>query len=146
VSTAKLFLNGNQFDGTIPPQIGQLTLLQELYLHVNKLEGTIPNAFEYLEGLEILKLHDNKLGSLESCKKLIELVVQNNDLTGTVPTELGKLSALTRLTVEENQLSGSMPSEVCALGESNVLDLYVDADCAKDPPGRIECDCCEQCN
>jgi hypothetical protein len=72
-----------------------------------------------------------------------EFVVQDNNLTGTVPTELGELSTLSRSTVEENQLSGTVPSQVCALVESNVLE-FLAADCGK--ANGIECDCCHQCN
>lgn len=37
-----LHLNGNAFSGTVPSEMGSLSILQELQLHSNRLIGTIP--------------------------------------------------------------------------------------------------------
>lgn len=38
--------------------------------------------------------------------------IHKNALIGTVPTELGRLTALTELLVSDNQLVGTIPSEL----------------------------------
>ena len=45
--------------------------------------------------------------------RVITLVLSNNNLTGSIPTEIGKLSALTVLNLSENNnLTGSIPTEI----------------------------------
>ena len=41
-----------------------------------------------------------------------ELNLYNNNLTGTIPSEIGYLSSLTRLDLTYNQLTGNIPSEI----------------------------------
>lgn len=40
------------------------------------------------------------------------LILQNNGITGTLPSFLGALSKLTRLVVVGNQMSGTLPTEL----------------------------------
>ena len=60
-------------------------------------------------------------------------------MTGSIPTELGRLTALTRLELNANDLTGTMPKEICNLK----LDELV-ADCLG-PRAEIQCDCCTVC-
>ena len=55
-----------------------------------------------------------------------EIFLNNNQLTGSIPVELGKLSNLQRLSLGENQLTGSIPVELSKL--SNLQRLYLDGD------------------
>ena len=61
-----------------------------------------------------------ELGSLS---KLTELVLQINQLSGEIPPELGSLSKLTELVLQINQLSGEMPPELASL--SNLTRLWL---------------------
>jgi len=47
-----------------------------------------------------------------------------NNLAGTIPTELGSLSQLTSLTLERNSLTGSIPKEIGNLSKLTSLNLY----------------------
>jgi hypothetical protein len=84
--------------------------------------------------------------------------LSNNELTGPIPTELGRLSALTsfslgsnRLTkniptelgaqsellilrLGRNRLTGSVPAAICRLGRSRGTAVAVDC-------GEVRCDC-----
>jgi hypothetical protein len=63
--------------------------------------------------------------------------LQNNSITGTIPTELGLLSGLNSdvgLRLGSNRLTGSVPSEVCQLSLSLLVRVAVD--CLE-----LECDC-----
>ena len=56
--------------------------------------------------------------------KLKNLQLGNNDWTGTLPTELGLLSAnLVSLGLSESKLTGSIPSEILFL--TNLENLYL---------------------
>ena len=65
-----------------------------------------------------------ELGNLTS---LIQLNFFNNSLTGTIPAELGNLTNLTYLGLAGNQLSGSIPSTLGNLTSLNYLRLYINA-------------------
>jgi hypothetical protein len=62
--TDGLDLSGNQFSGSIPPELNNLANLTRLVLSYNQLKGTIPD----LSGLTKLK----------------EIALEGNELTGTV--------------------------------------------------------------
>ena len=45
--------------------------------------------------------------------------LQNNQLTGSIPSEIGNLTNLTRLWLYDNQLTGEIPDSICSLVENN---------------------------
>ena len=80
--------------GTIPPQIGNLTMLEELTLEGNDLlSGQIPPELGKLTELRTLNL-------------------SNNNLSGPIPPELGNLTMLRTLHLSNNALSGCVPVEL----------------------------------
>ena len=62
-----------------------------------------------------------ELGRLSSLK---DLQLYSNELTGPIPTELGNLSNLTALDLGGNQLTGSIPPELGNLSSLTWLDLF----------------------
>ncbi len=52
-----------------------------------------------------------------------ELVLPENNLTGTLPAQLGDLTHLRRLVLDNNELTGRIPPELDNLGELTMLDL-----------------------
>ena len=60
------------------------------------------------------------------------LWLNNNMLTGTVPSEIGRMTNLRSLYLRNNPLTGTMPEEVCAL---NLENLEVNCD-------EVDCNCC----
>ena len=61
-----------------------------------------------------------ELGNLT---QLVELLLWNNELTGSIPSELGNLTNLRFLYLYQNQLTGSIPSELGNL--TNLQHLYL---------------------
>ena len=55
--------------------------------------------------------------------RVIELNLDSNQLTGTIPSSLGNLSELTSLFLHSNQLTGSLPSSLGGLSNLEVLSL-----------------------
>ena len=55
--------------------------------------------------------------------RVIELNLDSNQLTGTIPSSLGNLSELTNLSLHRNQLTGSLPSSLGGLSKLEVLSL-----------------------
>jgi Leucine-rich repeat (LRR) protein len=76
-----------------------------------------------------LYLHSNELtGSIPTeignLSNLGYLYLNNNELTGTIPTELGNLSNLKYLHLYSNKLTGTIPSELGNLSQLWLLSLY----------------------
>ena len=85
-----LYLNDNQFEGIIPPQITSHANLKALRLSNNNLHGPIPASIVSLRLLSDLRLNDNNLTGpapkrLERMINLRHLYLQNNCLTGQDP-------------------------------------------------------------
>ncbi|KAL5772195.1 hypothetical protein ACOSQ2_012119 [Xanthoceras sorbifolium] len=92
-----LILYGNNFVGTKPISLGNISLLQQLDLSYNQISGTIPSSIFNISSLEVLDLSDNQLSD-----------VSNNSLT--VPDSMCQhLPVLQGLFMSQNQLTGPLP-------------------------------------
>lgn len=83
--------------------------------------------------LDIMGLHlsDNNLtGTIpaelgkNNFPALLELALNRNRLSGSIPPELGNLSTLERVYLGGNLLSGDIPDELCSL--DNISDVFID--------------------
>ncbi|GJM88940.1 hypothetical protein PR202_ga05523 [Eleusine coracana subsp. coracana] len=87
----QLELAGNNFEGPIPPEYGNLTSLVAMDLFNNKLSGPIPSTIGNLKLLVFLRIDHNRLSGpipaeLAALLALAEADFSNNDLCGTIPT------------------------------------------------------------
>ena len=119
-----LTLFGNQLSGPISPELGKLSNLERLYLGGNDLNGSIPPELGNLSNLEGLYLGDNQLTGpippeLGNLSNLTLLYLADNQLTGPIPPELGNLSNLTLLHLGYNQLSGCVPAALRDIEEND---------------------------
>jgi len=55
---------------------------------------------------------------------VVEINLNQNNLVGTIPPEIGNLSALIRLNLHNNKLSGSIPGEIGNLSELRQIWLF----------------------
>lgn len=123
-----LDLSHNGFAGHIPGALGRLRRLKELYLSANDLTGIIPHQFGELKNLQILGSYQNAHtgsipGALGNCSMLRRLDLSLNQLTGTVPSEIGLLTRLSFLNLLQNHLSGAIPPSLLNCTELRRLSL-----------------------
>lgn len=123
-----LDLSERQLTGTIPPQLGALTSLQELWLYDNRLTGTIPPQLGAIAKLQGLGLSENQLSGpippeLGTLTYLEHLWLDTNQLMGTIPPQLGSLVNLRALTLNINQLSGVVPPQLGSLANLRFLSI-----------------------
>lgn len=117
LSLASNQLTSNKLTGgAIPSQIGLLNNLTYLVLTNNRLDGTIPSSiFENLgANLKLMMIDENHLSGtlateLGRLTGLSKLYLQSNSLTGPLPSEVGLMSLLDELQVQENVFTGSIP-------------------------------------
>ncbi|KAK9193060.1 hypothetical protein WN944_003756 [Citrus x changshan-huyou] len=124
----RLFLGCNQFNGTIPHEIGNLKNLTHLSIITNKLTGAIPSTLGHLTSLLYLDLRSNQLHSfipleIGNFSALEELDLSDNKIRGIIPDELSKLSNIQYLNLSSNLLSGQIPFAIGKLFNLVSLDL-----------------------
>ncbi|CAB9520550.1 Leucine Rich Repeat [Seminavis robusta] len=95
----------NLFSGAIPPSLGLCTKLI-YFSRGNFLKGTIPSE---------IGLMAEKLQHFD--------VSKNVDIHGTLPVELGALTALTRLDIAGTTITGPIPEALCDQARLGILDI-----------------------
>nr|QNJ34485.1 CARD1-like protein 3 [Striga asiatica] len=130
-----LSLNSNNFIGGIPPSIGNLSNLYWLDLADNKLTGSIPISNGTSPGLDMLvnarhfHFGKNQLSGrippqlFSSNLKLIHLLLENNQLSGSIPLTLGLVQTLEVVRLDRNSLSGPVPENLNNL--TSVQELFL---------------------
>lgn len=108
-------LNNNNLNGTLAPEIGDLTELTGIEITFNSLlTGNIPTELGLLLNLEALNFWDNDLtGSIPTeignCTNLSLLSLEDNNLIGNIPESFSNLTLMGSFWVNGNQLSGEFP-------------------------------------
>ncbi|XP_042947415.1 MDIS1-interacting receptor like kinase 2-like isoform X3 [Carya illinoinensis] len=143
----------NHLDGRIPKSFKNCTSIVRVQLGGNQLIGDISKDFGVYPNLEFIDLRDNQFyGKISSnwgqCAQLQTLRMGNNNITSSIPHEIGNWStqlgeldlssnhivgmipkefksliSLMRLKMNGNQLSGAIPSEFGSLTNLEYLDL-----------------------
>lgn len=121
-SILEISLDNNALTGSIPEAIGRLATIEYLDLGHNNLTGELPKSIAGLKQIGIFRANDNALtGSLPEgiCNKnpmLVVLVLDNNNLTGSLPELTGFIiSGVAQpwycgISIKGNQLSGAIPA------------------------------------
>ncbi|XP_047270265.1 probable leucine-rich repeat receptor-like protein kinase At1g35710 [Capsicum annuum] len=112
-----LYLSINYLRGIIPPNIEKCRKLQILSLSLNEFIGTVPKEVSNLtalRGLYISALHLEGEISVElgNLNKLQRLALTRNKFTGSAPAGIFNISTLQFLAFSENKLSGTVPSDL----------------------------------
>jgi Leucine-rich repeat (LRR) protein len=122
VSTLAIFtsldFSGNNFEGEIPFEIGELKMLVLLNMSHNTFTGRIPPQIGDLKQLESLDL-------------------SSNELTGSIPEELTSLTFLSSLNLSHNNLVGKIPQNKQFVTFSNKSFLYNPGLCGD--PLAVQC-------
>ena len=124
----QLWIAGAEITGQIPPEITNLSELEQFFAFENKLRGTIPDL-STLRNLERINLADNQLigsfpESLGNLPSLNRIVLSNNLLDGQLTTSIGNLILLEEFLIANNTLTGPFPStEFSNLSRMVSLDL-----------------------
>ncbi|CAA0213931.1 unnamed protein product [Arabidopsis thaliana] len=132
-------LSMNRFVGSIPGWLGTLPDLFYLDLSDNLLTGELPKELFQLRALLSQKitennylelpifLHPNNVTTNQQYNKLYSfppaIYIKRNNLTGSIPVEVGQLKVLHILELLGNNFSGSIPDELSNLTNLERLDL-----------------------
>ncbi|XP_008779580.2 receptor-like protein 1 [Phoenix dactylifera] len=119
-----LDLSNNNLSGELPTRLligcSKLFILK---LSNNKLQGELPRypqaSFIYLDGNNFT----GTLSSFVSNKQFVALDVHNNQLSGVIPEDIGRVSILASLNLAGNHFHGHIPHQLCNLAWLSVLDV-----------------------
>ncbi|EHA8586502.1 putative inactive receptor kinase [Cocos nucifera] len=112
-------LSLNQLNGPLPPSLFTSSRLRDLNLSGNSFTGPIP--FSNSQGT-IAPSSDVPVLPTEN-SSLVSLDLSNNTLNGSLPQEIGELTALQLLNIGRNNISGQIPIEIGMLHRLLYIDL-----------------------
>ncbi|URE10285.1 Leucine-rich repeat receptor-like protein kinase [Musa troglodytarum] len=128
-------LSSNHLRGPIPGALGNLSSVSWLDITDNMISGSIPVSDGTNLGLDMLTncqhFHfgkNNLFGPIppslfHSEMKLLHVILDNNHLSGSIPTTLGLVGTLEAVRLDGNELSGNVPPNLNNLTRLVDLDM-----------------------
>lgn len=134
-SINEIRLENNLLTGTLHgPILTAMTNLKALSLSVNDLSGLIPGAelgsiptlqYLYLDSNHFVGPLPSQLAQDNNGASLLELWVQDNALSGTVPASFDRFDDLHDFFIDRNKLTGLVPPDLC--GPQINSDFFINA-------------------
>ncbi|ONI13281.1 LOW QUALITY PROTEIN: hypothetical protein PRUPE_4G213400, partial [Prunus persica] len=101
----------------IPNEINSLDQVEFMYVQDNALKGHVPMTVFNMSSLTMLSLFGNSLNggipdnicqhlpNIQQCKELLELVLDNNNFSGSIPKNIGNLTQLMEIYIAYNNVN-----------------------------------------
>ncbi|XP_068656007.1 probable LRR receptor-like serine/threonine-protein kinase At1g56140 [Aristolochia californica] len=108
--------SNNAFTGKIPDFIGNWSTLKSLKFEACSFDGPIPSSFANLNLMTDLRISDVTKGNgsslefIRNMKSLSNLILRNNRISGSIPTDIGEYLSLQHLDLSFNNLTGQIPN------------------------------------
>jgi len=95
----ELYLQSNEINGSIPPELGNLHLLENINLSHNFISGEAPVELGFIDNLQSLDISYNNLtGNIPNSYSSIQTIsLLYNSLTGPIPTYFHQYDTLATL-------------------------------------------------
>ncbi|KAI8561274.1 hypothetical protein RHMOL_Rhmol04G0326000 [Rhododendron molle] len=116
-----LFVNNNNFDSTLPKNLGNSPVSVVVLGNNIQVNGCLPLSIGNMGGTltEIVLVNMGLKGCLPTeiglLKEATVFDVSDSMFEGTLPESMGGMSSLEQLNVANNKLSGDIPASICAL-------------------------------
>ncbi|KAK1589077.1 hypothetical protein Q3G72_030273 [Acer saccharum] len=124
---ATVWASDTELTGRIPDFIGNWSKLTSLRFQGNSFDGPIPSSFSNLNLTE-LKISDLSNGSstlafMRNMKSLSTLELRNNNISDSIPSNIGEFQSLQHLDLSFNNLGGDIPDSLFNL--SSLANLFL---------------------
>ncbi|CAB9513341.1 expressed unknown protein [Seminavis robusta] len=128
----KLILSYNLLQGAIRPNYFEnLRKLSHLEVESNYLSGPLPSSIYEMDQLVYLYVRRNDLNfnfphaiRTANWPNMFSMWFDHNNITGTFPTEMGKLTGLASFSLTNTTVRGTIPTEIGALTGLRRMWLY----------------------
>ncbi|RZC90489.1 hypothetical protein C5167_029620 [Papaver somniferum] len=123
----ELCVGDNKLNGYLPQNACQSGILEVVVVTRNYFTGPIPRGIRNCTTLKVFEIFGNELvdyvtEAFHVYPNLLRFVVGNN-ITGKIPSEMGKMKMLGHLFLGSNNLVGKIPEELLKLSSLICLDL-----------------------
>ena len=121
------------YNTTLPTEIGYLKKLQVLKMDFSRFMRHLPTQIGNLRSLKFWRVKgtfttNQVSGTIPSevgkLKNLYEFYMENNTISGTIPPEIGQLSQLEFFSAQDNKLSGTIPDMFSSLTSLTLWDTF----------------------
>lgn len=108
----ELYLSKNEMFSDIPLDIGLMEDLEDLRVNENEMYGAIPGSLYNLRKMKKLWLQDTL-----RCEQLADFswdcrADSDSGFVGSIQTDIGNLKRLSQLLINRNPVSGTLPTEL----------------------------------
>ncbi|KAL3915551.1 MAG: hypothetical protein SGILL_005597 [Bacillariaceae sp.] len=118
----QLDLRQNGLEGSLPPEVSMLSMLETLRLPGNSMTGSLPAALGDMTRLEYLDLASNKF--VEETPPSDNIFGSDGSDSGVLFSRIGDMTSLTHLSLFENMIETIIPTSLGLLtNRLRVLDL-----------------------
>lgn len=124
-----LYIDGNQFTGTLSPEFSKLISIEDIRLYENSFTGCLPRAIFDLRRLRVFYADHNKFDCelpdyvLSKSRTIKDFQIQNNKFSGPLPSFRGISSPLEILNMGSNSFTGTVHDSYGGLSNLLSLDL-----------------------
>lgn len=121
---AVLSLKNNTFNGPLPVSVSNLVSLRVLVLSFNKFSESLPDL-SGLANLQVLDLESNFFGPQfpSLSKKIVKLLMRNNNFTGGIPSELSSYYLLQQVDISSNKFVGPFMPSLFSLASIKYINI-----------------------
>ncbi|KAK8980262.1 hypothetical protein V6N11_061476 [Hibiscus sabdariffa] len=119
-SLVRIRLEDNSFSGEIPLTLSHLPDVTYIDFSGNRFTGGIPSDISQASKLQYF---NGNLPPFRSCKSMLVVELQMNNMSGVVPKSISNCKSLEIINLASNQLIGHIPEELASLPALSVVDL-----------------------
>ncbi|KAL8552532.1 hypothetical protein ACS0TY_001279 [Phlomoides rotata] len=120
-------LSNNNFSGPIPRDLGNAIRLQLLDVSGNPLKSELPDTIWNAPSLQDFRAKScdliGKIPDFIGCGDFYKIQLDENNLNGSIPWDIGHCEKLILLNLSRNSLTGIIPWEISALPSITQVDL-----------------------
>ncbi|KAL3645186.1 hypothetical protein CASFOL_010366 [Castilleja foliolosa] len=120
-------LSNNRLSGPIPKDLGNAAKMEFLNISENSFDSDLPSNIWAAPSLQIFSASSAKISGkipdFIGCRNFYKIELDGNNLSGSIPWDIGHCMKLITLDLRQNSLTGIIPWEISTLPSITDVDL-----------------------